>query len=875
MTATYNYWIVALSFAVAFLAAYRAIYLAQDLATCSEDAAKSRIVSGAVTLGTGVWSMHFVGMLALHLPIPVFYDPVLTLISGLFAIAAMGLALWQVRNFSPRGLSLLGVAIAMGTGIAVMHYVGMAAMRMRPSIEYTPWLFVLSILIAISASFAAVKLLILLPKYRNHPRAVWFRLGSAIILAIGIGGMHYTGMAAAEFRPGSLCLAEPGSLTPKLLLALVIIMALLAILLSHFTTPYTQESKTTLQAEKALPILVLIILAAISFASWIGEREDIQKLTQIEFDHQAQMQADSIQEQLTEHEEVLYDISALYAASREVEPDEFRTYAEKLSIQARYQGIKTMGLLRPRDSLQHPRLGAAQSPASENGCFTSAFRVHDEDLSPLVQFGKGSAPLATLAARPPLVWSPQLKQGLSAALISEKPSLIRLPKSLTGASPLPGSDIDTLLVYALFHNGKPHHTYTLRCSNLLGWVYAGINLNTMLQTIRPPERIHLDLYEGARIPEGSPIWSNLGTMGATEAASPAVEHIATRPIQATNNNWTLQVTQTLGPSLKHDDLSTIIPILGLASALFMAALVFLLNQSRIRAFTAANALERELTERQKLVDFITEQNLQLEHTAQVKSQFLSTMSHELRTPLNSILGFSEILADAHKGPLNEAQQHMVHHIQTSGKHLLSLVNDTLDIAKIEAGRMDLYPERMDAYSLVSDSLSSLRGHAALRHIALVLNADENLGLIWIDARKIQQVLNNLLANAIKFSPNGSRITLFAQRVSQAQVGHLSSKQPSLCFVFERSIADTFLEIRVEDHGIGIAEKNFHKLFQPFSQLDSSLSRQFGGTGLGLALTKSLVEHLGGAIALQSTERQGSCFTVWIPWLTEAPALLKT
>ncbi len=863
MIATYNYWIVALSFVVALFAAYRAIGLAEDLATCSDDAANSRILSGAVTLGTGIWGMHFIGMLALHLPIPLFYDPVLTMLSGLFAILAAGFALWQIRNLSHHRLPLLGIAIVMGTGIAIMHYVGMAAMRMQPAIEYDPWLFGLSILIAIGASFAAIRVMIALPKYRNHPKSGWFQLGSALLLATGIAGMHYTGMAAALFRPGSICLADPGSLTPNWLLVLVAITALLAVILSHFAAPYAKRSVLSIKAERSLPILVFLVLAALSLATWIGEKEDAKEQIWNEFNHQVERHVDAIEHQFSEHEEALYDMAALFAASKEVEPDEFRTFADKLSIQTRYHGIQTMGFLRPRGSIQ----GASYDPAREStlNCYSASLRVRDADMAPIFRAKN------TVESLQPLAWSQALQQGLAIALIAEKPTLFRLPGPVSGGLATSGSPVNAIVVYPVFHNGKPHHTPALRCSNLLGWVYAGLNLNAMLQTIHTSALIRLDLYEGNEALENARIWSFYGATRPNNAVNPAADYTVTKQLRASNANWIVKVSQSTSTTPDRYGWSMLIPILGMASAIFMAMLVLLLNQARTRAFEAANKVELELEEKEKLVNFITEQNLQLEHTAQLKTQFLATMSHELRTPLNSILGFSEILAEAQKGPLNEAQQQMLHHIQTSGQHLLSLVNDTLDLAKIDAGRMPLHLEGGDAYGLIADSLASVQGQAEIRHMTLLLKADKGLGLIWTDIRKLRQVIYNLLSNAIKFSPTGSCITLQAKRVDRALIGHFNDGRPSLYFAFDRGLSETFLEICIEDQGIGIAEKDFPKLFQPFSQVDSKTSRQFGGTGLGLALTKSLVEHLGGGIALQSAERQGSCFTVWVPWIAEAPA----
>ena len=248
----------------------------------------------------------------------------------------------------------------------------------------------------------------------------------------------------------------------------------------------------------------------------------------------------------------------------------------------------------------------------------------------------------------------------------------------------------------------------------------------------------------------------------------------------------------------------------------------------------------------------------------MKSEFLANMSHELRTPLNAIIGFSEVLRDGLIGEMTDQQRGFIGDIFSSGKHLLSLINDILDLSKVEAGKMILDLEPVEMSSLFVSSLSIIREKAAARGIRLDLEAAPDLGSMQADARKVKQILYNLLSNAVKFSRDGGRVTLTATRVPRSHVGALSDSWPGRTFAAWDDRFEAFLEIRVTDSGIGIAPEALEHLFKPFSQIDTGLARKFEGTGLGLAMVKLLVELHGGAVAVESAAGEGSRFTVWLP-----------
>ena len=248
---------------------------------------------------------------------------------------------------------------------------------------------------------------------------------------------------------------------------------------------------------------------------------------------------------------------------------------------------------------------------------------------------------------------------------------------------------------------------------------------------------------------------------------------------------------------------------------------------------------RNVTELKKAEE-IRYENIQLVLANKAKSDFLAHMSHELRTPLNSIIGFSEILMQKMSGELNEKQEQYINNVLKSGKHLLALIDDILDLSKVEAGKIELVIEKISVPENIHDAVTLIKERAMKHRVVIKKDIDPQLE-IEADKQRFKQILFNLLSNAVKFSkPDGGTVTITAKK------------------------EDEVARISVSDTGIGIREENMKKLFTEFEQLDSGTTRKYGGTGLGLAITKKLVELHGGKIWADSRYGEGSTFTFLMP-----------
>jgi CheY-like chemotaxis protein/nitrogen-specific signal transduction histidine kinase len=271
------------------------------------------------------------------------------------------------------------------------------------------------------------------------------------------------------------------------------------------------------------------------------------------------------------------------------------------------------------------------------------------------------------------------------------------------------------------------------------------------------------------------------------------------------------------------------------------------------AFVMARSTLTDITQRKAAEVELQRANAELARAARLKDEFLATMSHELRSPLSAILGRVELLAEGLYGPVASEQSEALRGIEASGRHLLTLINEILDLAKIEAGKLQLECDVVWIEDLCQQSLYLITERAQRKQLAVHLERDPAVTTMLADERRLRQILINLLTNAVKFTPEGGSVGLEVR-------GDPVQQQVSLA---------------VWDTGIGIAEADLPRLFQPFTQVDSGLSRQQGGTGLGLTLVRRLAEAHGGVVGVTSVVGEGTRFTVTLPWITSSEGCADT
>lgn len=293
-------------------------------------------------------------------------------------------------------------------------------------------------------------------------------------------------------------------------------------------------------------------------------------------------------------------------------------------------------------------------------------------------------------------------------------------------------------------------------------------------------------------------------------------------------------------TISDGDLNTQVPVTSddeigvLAENFNLMTTKLRISQERLKQWA-----EELATEVRRQTEDLRNANDQLKKADQMKSEFLANMSHELRTPLNAVIGFSEVLSDRVFGDINDKQAKYIDNIHTSGKHLLRLINDILDLSKVEAGRMELYLEEFPLEKAVYEVQNIIKPLAAKKSIPVEVEISGS-PFICADEGKLKQIMYNLLSNAVKFTPDNGKISIAA------------------------SSSDSEVSITVTDTGIGIKDEDINKIFKEFYQVDSSYARKYEGTGLGLALTKRFTELMGGTISVESTEGVGSRFTITLP-----------
>lgn len=608
----------------------------------------------------------------------------------------------------------------------------------------------------------------------------------------------------------------------------------------------------------SLPWFVLgVSLAVTAVATWAA-LATVHGRIDARFASSVQSTRDRVQGRLDTYVALLQATAGLFAASRDVSRDEFHDYAARLRVRDRYPGIQGIGY-------SH-RVAPSAIPALEHRMRAqgdSTFHVWPEDVR---------AEYHSILYLEPLDRRNQAAIGYDMFTDATRREAMSRARDVGGPA-LSGrvqlvQEIDErkqagFLIYVpIYKGGGVPPTIEARRAALDGFVYAPFRADDLFQGIFSSEnepRVAFRLYDGASADSTALLHdSNVDWRSSTERDLSGLASLSARadtiPVRTAGRRWTLVFTPTT--ALLDSAGRAMVPLVAVVGAM-VSLLVFLLARAHVRDREREWRTTRETA---ALASQVQARNTELAAANRLKSEFLATMSHEIRTPLNAILGYTEIIEMGLSGPVTPEQSAQLARITSSGKHLLGLIDDILDLSRIEANRLSVSHAPARVETAIDAALGFLRPQAATKHITLVSQCEDTDDRYLGDEQRVQQILTNLLSNAVKFTPAHGRVTLRCGRAAELPEGtDAPVSGPWICFA-------------VEDTGVGIASEQQQRIFQPFVQGDSGYTRSHGGAGLGLTISRRLARLMGGELTLESREGEGSRFTLWLPAAEDEEAL---
>ena len=543
--------------------------------------------------------------------------------------------------------------------------------------------------------------------------------------------------------------------------------------------------------------------------------------------------------------EVLYGLRGMFHANENVTRAEFAEYVESSQITVRYPGVHALEFTRlvasedigefeesvRADTSLTPEgfpSFSVHPPTNYEDSFVVDYIVPFEPNRQAFGFDLGTNPVRRSAV--------------------EKARDTGYPVATSGIALVQGTndEVGFLVLLPVYdqHERSGRSTADRRAA-FIGMVNGVFVVDELLAGVIDPRRlIDIEVYDSGlteqppSAPEVASLLFNSDETIHGVATEGADTNARLATIEVSGRWWTIAVTRLAGSeSLTANVLPWLLLAGGIVLTLSLAGLVHALVRSRTRAETLASQMTEELTETTRQMKVARDKAVRADSS---KTEFLANMSHELRTPLTGVLGLSELLQNQTIGPLNDKQTEYVDQIQESGNHLLYLINDLLDLAKIESGEQDMQLAAVSPSRLVADSVALVRELAVVKGVRLVADVNQNVPPITGDALKLKQALVNLLSNAIRFTDRGGRVGI------------------------EVNVFPGRLDLVVWDTGVGILVDEYDIIFEPFLQAKSAGAAASRGTGLGLSVTKSIVEMHGGTIDVLSEIGVGSRFTIGLP-----------
>jgi PAS domain S-box-containing protein len=860
-------WLVALSVVLAVASSLMALHLAA-LALRAQDRLSRHltVASGAVALGGGVWSMHFVGMLAFDLCALGRFEPWVTALSFLPSLLASWMALQVLTQERPTGRTIMLGGALVGAGIGVMHYAGMSASDMSAFIRYDVGGFAASIVFAVAMAILA--LWVRFGMLRIWAARPWLStLLGGLVLGLGIAGMHYISMAAVRVSSNAYVFGPVPETARYMALAIALLAVLLGLVVTIVNTGLRARwlLRTTEQSESRLRAVVDTAMDAIIIADADGTIQSFNGAAE-------RMLGWSPQEAVGRHVSMLAGpahagTQGLYLP-RDLSRGEARQVGADKDIHVRRKdgSLVPVRLVVGRVDLPGPPvLVGFLTDLTERRAIEQERRRGEEQLRSLVR----NIPGVAFRCRYDADWSMLFISDAVEALTGW-PADDFLHGRISFGRIVHAGDAERIgaQVAQALETGESYALeYRLHTRDGgIRWVSeTGRGVASGQEPVQWIDGVIMDMTDfKAHNAEF------VGTVTAIGRSQAVIEFDLHGVVLTANRNFLDLMGYTLAEIAgQHHRIFCTPEYAGsqayqafwarLGQGEFNAGEYLRLGRggrevwiqatynpifdAQGRAFKIVK-FATDLTDRRRMEVDLRAAKEQAENAAAARSTFLANMSHEIRTPMNAIIGFTEALLDTQLESTQRRHLGTVHH---AARSMLRLLNDILDTAKLEKGAVELELADFSLRELCDQILASLRINAAKKGLEVVLDYPDGVPGHWQgDAFRIQQVLLNLLGNAIKFTQEG-HVTL---RVSGTD-GHLV--------------------LEVIDTGIGIDAAGVERIFDPFAQADASTTRRYGGTGLGTTIARQLAELMGGTIALASRVGHGSTFTVRLPLHTGQPA----
>ncbi|MBF0604304.1 MAG: CHASE domain-containing protein [Nitrospirae bacterium] len=602
--------------------------------------------------------------------------------------------------------------------------------------------------------------------------------------------------------------------------------------------------------------IILILSLFITIISWHVSNHYVQKRADENFNYKVEEARLAIIKRMEEYQQVLRGGLGLFTAQRDLSRWQWKAYVETLDIDAFWPGIQGIGFSRmiaPEDKEAHEQQlrregypDYAIKPAGKREIYSAIIFLEPFDKRNQRAFGYD---MFSDAVR---------RTAMEQARDTGRPTLSGMVTLVqeTDRDIQPGF----LIFLPLYREGASLNTIEERRVALEGFVYSPFRVKDLFRGILGHGDSYLDfqVYDGDTVTLPSLLYSTINAEGGGEVVQ-RIHHNQVRSIALPGRNWTVSFQSR--PTFDHE-MESSQPFLVACLGMMVDILLFLILKSisgqKDRIQKEAFRIGQELTASETHARHLAEE------ANRTKSEFLANMSHELRTPLNSLLILSKILADNRDENLTPKQVELARIIHQSGSDLLRLINDILDLSRVEAGRVVVVPTEKHIFDLVQYLDRMFTSEAVEKGIAFRVTTDAKLPATWCtDWNKVEQILSKILSNAFKFTERGFVTVTLGYPPS----GHL--------FTNPRLGSEPCLAITVADSGIGISETQQGQIFKAFWQADSSTSRKYGGTGLGLSISRKFCELLGGEIRVESQEGCGTSVTLFLPAHVSATPIMPT